>query len=71
MVSILHTAGQICLGAMVFVVLLLPFILSAYLYGTDSADWAFVAVGIYFIPIMTLFLWALGGTIQEAWRRRR
>jgi len=71
MVSILHTAGQICLGAMVFVVLLLPFILSAYLYGTDSADWAFVAVG-NFIPIMTLFLWvSLGDTIQEAWRRRR
>jgi hypothetical protein len=71
MVSILHTAGQICLGAMAFVVLLLPFILSAYLYGTDSDDWAFVAVGIYFIPIVTLFLWALGDTIQEAGRWRR
>ena len=68
--SILHNARLICLGAIALAVLLSPCILSAYLYGTDSADWAFVAAAIYFIPIMVLVLWALGDTVQEAWRLR-
>ena len=70
MVSILHTAGQICLGAMVFVVLLLPFILSAYLYGTDTTEWAFVGFAMYFVLAVVVFLWVLGDTVQEAWRLR-
>ena len=68
--SILQNAKRVCLGAAALVVLLAPFILSVHFCGTDTIQWVFVAVTIYLIPFMVLFLWALGDMVQEAWRLR-
>ena len=68
--SILQNAKRVCLGAATLVVLIAPFILSGHFYGTDTTRWIFCAVLIYLIPFMVFFLWALGDTVQEAWRLR-
>ena len=68
--SILQFAKTVCLGTLALGAVLLPFILSANFYGTDTIEWVFVAVTIYLIPFVVVFLWVLGDTVQEAWRLR-
>lgn len=68
--SILQFAKTVCLGTLALGAVLLPFILSANFYGTDTTEWAFVGFAMYFVLAVVVFLWVLGAAVQEAWRLR-